>query len=114
MSLILEDYLEDNANPHKIIKKLRIKDLEHAINHGYDFNNIKRGRIPKNMVSNVGFLEPYIGYDCKGVLNNIRLHIEKLQLLPSIHSSKSLKKIDIRKRLINIGKRYLLFTRFIT
>lgn len=113
MSLIFEDYLEEDANPLNVIDKLKIKDLARAIREPYNFRNIKKGKVTKKMIGGVGFLESYVGYDCKDLLTNIRFHIDKLKLLPSLHDRKKLKKIDIRRRLINLGKKYLLFTKLL-
>jgi hypothetical protein len=113
MSLIFDDYLKEGAITKKIVNKLKIEDLASAIREGYNFKNIKKNRITKTMTGGVKFFEPYVRYDCKDLLMNIRFHIDKLKLLYSVQKPKNIKKIDVRKRLINLGKRYLLFTKLL-
>ena len=113
MSLIFDDYLKEGAITKKIVNKLKIEDLASAIREGYNFRNIKKSRITKTMTGGVKFFEPYVRYDCKDLLMNIRFHIDKLKLLYSVQKPKNIKKIDVRKRLINLGKRYLLFTKLL-
>ncbi len=113
MSLIFEDYLETGDDPKNIAKDLKIDKLAQAIDDGFEFRQIKKGKISKKMVGNIGFLKPYVGYDCERFLINIRYHIDKLRRIPTMKTRKKAKTIDIKKRLENLGKRYLLFTKFL-
>lgn len=111
MSLILEDYLKEEDKAENIINDLLIENLAKALDTGFQFNNIKEGKITKTMVGDVGFLEKYVGYNYESFLRNIRLHIEKLKRF----SGRPIpEKTNIRQRLINLGKRYILLTKFLT
>jgi len=114
MILILGHYLETGAKAERVIKQLRMKNLTNAINAGFNFRQIRGGKIKKNMVGDVGFLKSYVDYDCGAFLKNIRFHIEQLKLLPELYDDiENVVGIDVKQRLTNLGKRYLLFTKFL-
>jgi hypothetical protein len=111
MKLVLEHYMKKGVDSKIVIEKLRIKHLAKAIDDGFEFENIKRGRIDVNMIGDVGFFKHYVGYDCETLLKRIRFHIEQIKLLPQLYEKTN--KIDIKARLENLGKRYILFTKFL-
>jgi len=111
MKLVLEHYMKKEVDSKVVIEKLRIKHLAKAIDDGFEFENIKRGRIDVNMIGDVGFFKHYVGYDCETLLKRIRFHIEQIKLLPELYEKTN--KIDIKTRLENLGKRYILFTKFL-
>ncbi|ODS36449.1 MAG: hypothetical protein A7316_10035 [Candidatus Altiarchaeales archaeon WOR_SM1_86-2] len=111
--LILVHYLKKGADVEKIIEKLKIENLSKAIDDGFDFKKIKRGKIDKNMIVGIGFFKDYVGYDCEAILKKIRFHIEQIKLLPELYDLKKTDKIDVKRRLENLGKRYILFTKFL-
>ncbi|MDH3251808.1 MAG: hypothetical protein OEM41_03390 [Ignavibacteria bacterium] len=113
MSLILEHYLRAGVDPVKIIGKLKVQHLARAIEDGFDFRKIKRGKIQARMLGDAGFLRNYVGYDCEKLLKNIRFHIDQLHLLPDLYDLKRTDKVNVRARLENLGKRYLLLTKFV-
>jgi hypothetical protein len=111
MRLILEHYMEKGVDSKIVIEKLKIKHLAKAIDDGFQFENIKKGKIDVKMIGAVGFFKHYVGYDCETLLKRIRFHVEQIKLLPELY--KKTGKIDVKTRLENLGKRYLLFTRFL-
>jgi hypothetical protein len=111
MKLILEHYIKKGVDSEKIIGKLKIENLAKAIDEGVDFENIKKGKIDEKMIGDVGFFKHYVGYDCETLLKRIRFHIEQIKLLPELYEKTN--KIDVKARLENLGKRYLLFTKFL-
>jgi hypothetical protein len=113
MSLILEHYLVGGVDPVKIIGKLRVHNLARAIEDGFDFRKIKKGKIQARLLGDAGFLKNYVGYDCEKLLKNIRFHIDQLQLLPELYDLKETTRVNVRARLENLGKRYLLLTKFV-
>jgi len=113
MTLIYTHYLKNRRNPKDIIEELRVKKLAKAIDEGFDFNNIKEGKISEEMVGDVGFLQKYIGYDCEALLIQVRYHIDQLKLLPKLYNLRKTKEVNVKRRLENQGKRYILFTKFL-
>jgi hypothetical protein len=113
MSLILDHYLAGGVDPVKIIARLRVHNLARAIEDGFDFRKIRKGTIQAKLLGDAGFLRNYIGYDCEKLLKNIRFHIDQLQLLPELYDLRETTKVNVRARLENLGKRYLLLAKFI-
>ncbi len=114
MDLILDHYLDKNAPEEKVIEKLRLEQVTKAMEEGFDFRKVKKGTITKELTGDNPFLNKYIGYDCEALLRKIRHHIEQIKLLPELYNLKEDKKINVKSRLENLGKRYLLFARFLT
>jgi len=113
MTLIYTHYLKNKRDSKKIIEELKVEKLAKAIDEGFDLNNIKDGKINEEMVGDVGFLHNYIGYDCEAFLIQIRYHIDQLKLLPKLYNLKKTKEVNVKRRLENQGKRYILFTKFL-
>lgn len=113
MTLIYTHYLKNKIDPVKIIEKIKVEKLAKAIDDGFDFNNIKDGKISEEMIGDVGFLQKYIGYDCEALLIQIRYHIDQLKLLPQLYNLRKTKEVNVKRRLENQGKRYILFTKFL-
>ena len=114
MTLIFDHLLAHNADPEKIIRMLKIEHLANAIDTGFDFTKIKRGRIGVRVVAGVGFLKHFVGSDCEELLKNIRFHIEQLKILPDLYRLKKNRRIRIKRRIKNLGTRYMLFTKFLS
>jgi hypothetical protein len=115
MDLILEHYLEKNVPEEKIIEKLKTTNLSKALEEGFDFKKLKKGLITNMLIGDNPFLKKYVGYDCEALLRKIRHHIEQIKLLPELYNlNEDNKKINIKTRLENLGKRYILFTKFLT
>jgi hypothetical protein len=81
---------------------------------GFDFKKVKKGTITRMLTADNPFLNKYIGYDCEALLRKIRHHIEQIKLLPELYNLKEDSKVNVKSRLENLGKRYLLFARFLT
>ncbi len=113
MSLILDHYVVGGVDPVKIIARLRVHNLARAIEDGFDFRKIREGTIQGRLLGDAGFLKTYVGYDCERLFKNIRFHIDQLQLLPELYNLKETTKVNVRARLENLGKRYLLLTKFV-
>src|SRR5215212_7478479 len=74
MDLIFDHYLEKQVDEEKIIEKLRVDQLAKAIDDGFDFKKMKKGKIDLEMTGDNPFLKKYIGYDCEAFLRKIRHH----------------------------------------
>lgn len=114
MDLILDHYLDKNVPEEKVIEKLRTEQLIKAMDDGFDFKKIKKGLITEAMIGDNPFFKKYVGYDCEAILRKIRHHIEQIKLLPELYNLKEDKTINVKTRLENLGKRYILFTKFLT
>jgi hypothetical protein len=112
-SLILDHYLTRKADAGKVIRYLKTGHLSRAFDEGFDFRRIKKGSVTEKMVVNTPFLKSYIGLDCEGLLKRILIHIEQLKLLPELYDIEKTERVDIRRRLENLGRRYVLFARFL-
>lgn len=113
MELILVHYLRNNVPADKIIPKFRIKNLEDALDEGFDFTSLKKGQITTALTKSNPFLERYNGNDCEELFKNIRKHILLLQLLPELYDLSKETSINVKTRMNNLGKRYLLLARFL-
>lgn len=114
MTLVFDHFLAHNADPEKIIRMLKIDHLANAIDTGFDFKKIKSGKVSERMIADVGFLKHFVGSDCEALLKNIRFHIEQLKILPDLYHLKKNKRVRIRRRIRNLGTRYILFTKFLS
>lgn len=113
MDLIFDHYLDKNVPVEKVIEKLKVEQLAKAIDDGFDFKKMKKGKIDLEMTGDNPFLKKYTGYDCEALLRKIRHHIEQVKLLPELYNLHDEKKVNAGQRLENLGKRYILFTRFL-
>jgi len=112
-SLILDHYLTRKADAGKVIGHLKTEHLSKAFDEGFDFRRIKKGRVTEKMIVNTPFLKSYTGLDCEGILKRILFHIEQIKLLPELYDIEKTDRVDIRRRMENLGKRYVLFARFL-
>lgn len=113
IDLIFDHYLQKEVPVEKVIEKLKIDQLAKAIDDGFDFKKMKKGKIDLEMTGDNPFLKKYIGYDCESYLRKIRHHIEQIKLLPELYNLADEKKVNAKQRLENLGKRYILFTRYL-
>jgi hypothetical protein len=72
---------------------------------------MRRGKV--SMIGNAGFFTSYVGRDCEHLMKSIRYHIDQLRLLPELYDLNDTSKVNVRARLENLGKRYVLLTRFL-
>jgi len=112
-ALIIEHYLKMGADEAKIIAKLKLENLNRLIDEGFDFSTIRKGTVSEAMVEDVAVLRPYAGLDLEGLLKKIRFHVEQLKLLPDLYDIKTTDKVNVRLRLENLGRRYVLLIRFL-
>jgi hypothetical protein len=80
---------------------------------GFDFSKMKKGVISPELIGENQFLKKYVGYNCEALLRKIRHHIEQIKLLPELYDLKKENKINLKSRLENLGKRYILFSKFL-
>ncbi|MCS6916139.1 MAG: hypothetical protein RMK52_09450 [Chitinophagales bacterium] len=112
--LILEHYLGQGVAAEKIIEKLRMEHLGKALESGFDFSELKKGRISERHCGDHPMLKKYIGYDAEALMRKIYHHLGQLKLLPELYDLKDEKKVNVRLRLENLGRRYLLLLRFLS
>jgi hypothetical protein len=114
IDLIFDHYLKKEVPSNIIIQKLKVEDLNKALDEGFDFSKIKKGKITDEVTGDSPFLKKYIGYDCEQLLRKISHHIGQMKLLPELYPNlDDDKKVNVKLRLENIGKRYLLFAKFL-
>ncbi len=65
------------------------------------------------MVEDTPSLKSRIGLHCDGLLKRILIRIEQIKLLPERYDIEKTERIDVRRRLENLGRRYILFARFL-
>jgi len=112
-ALVLDHYLQKGADEKKVIEKLKLESLAKLIDEGFDFDKIRRGRVDGQMVKDLAVLRQYAGLDLEGLLNKIRFHVEQLKLLPELYDIRTTDKVNVRLRLENLGRRYILLVRFL-
>jgi hypothetical protein len=112
-ALVLDHYLQKGADEKKIIEKLKLESLARLIDEGYDFATVRKGAVEEPMVKDVPVLRHYAGLDLEGFLKRIRFHIEQMKLLPDLYDIKKTDKVNVRLRLENLGRRYVLLVRFL-
>jgi len=113
MKLILDHYLKKGVDEQVVIEKLKNTNLSKALEDGFDFTTIKKGKVTSTMVKDVKFLKHYVGMDCEALLKKIRGHIEQVKLLPELYDLSKTDKVNVHIRLLNLGKRYILFSKFL-
>lgn len=111
--LVLEHYLKREVDEKKVIEKLKLESLVRLIDEGFDFSTVRKGPVEESMVKDVPVLRHYSGLDLEGLLKKIRFHIEQLKLLPDLYDIKKTDKVNVRLRLENLGRRYILLVRFL-
>jgi hypothetical protein len=112
-ALVLDHYMRRGADEAKVIEKLKLENLARLIDEGFDFATVRKGAIKETMVKEVPVLRHYAGLDLEGLLKKIRFHIEQLKLLPELYDIRTTDKVNVRLRLENLGRRYILLVRFL-
>ena len=112
-ALILEHYLRMGADEAKVIANLKLENLTRLIDDGFDFSTVRKGAVEESMVKDVPVLRHYAGLDLEGLLKKIRFHVEQLKLLPELYDIRTTDKVNVRLRLENLGRRYILLVRFL-
>jgi hypothetical protein len=112
-ALVLDHYLQKGADEKKIIEKLKLENLARLIDEGFDFEKIRKGRVDVELVKDLPVLRHYTGLDLEWLLKKIRFHIEQLKLLPELYDIRTTDKVNVRLRLENLGRRYILLVRFL-
>jgi hypothetical protein len=112
-ALVLDHFLQKGADEKKVIEKLKLENLARLIDEGFDFSTVRKGAIEEPMVKDVPVLRHYAGLDLEGLLKKIRFHIEQMKLLPELYDIRTTDKVNVRLRLENLGRRYILLVRFL-
>ena len=112
-TLIFDHYLRRHAGPVKIVRALKMENLSKAIDSGFDFTKIKKGVVTREITRDMQFLRSHVGDDCEELLKRIRANTEHIKVLPELYHLKTTKRVDIRRRLMNLGVRYVLLMRFL-
>ncbi len=112
-ALVLEHYLQKGADEKKIIEKLKLENLARLIDEGFDFSTVRKGSVEDSMVKDVPALRHYAGLDLERFLKRIRFHIEQLKLLPDLYDIRKTDKVNVRLRLENLSRRYVLLIQFL-
>jgi hypothetical protein len=112
-ALVLDHYLQKGADEKKIIEKLKLENLVRLIDEGYNFSTVRKGAVEETLVEDAPVLRHYTGLDLEGLLKKIRFHIEQMKLLPELYDIRTTDKVNVRLRLENLGRRYILLVRFL-
>jgi len=112
-ALVLDHYLQKGADEKKVIEKLKLENLGRLIEEGFDFSAIRKGAVGESLVKDIPVLRHYAGLDLERFLKRIRFHIEQLKLLPDLYDIRKTDKVNVRLRLENLGRRYVLLIRFL-
>jgi hypothetical protein len=112
-ALVLDHYLQKGADEKKVIEKLRLETLARLIDEGFDFSAIRKGCVDAVLLKEMPMLRHYAGLDLERFLKRIRFHIEQLKLLPDLYDIRKAEKVNVRVRLENLGRRYILLIRFL-
>ena len=112
-ALVLDHCLQKGADEKKVIERLRIESLARLIDEGFDFSSIRKGAVEESMVKEMPALRHYAGLDLERFLKRIRFHIEQLKLLPDLYDIRKTDKVNVRQRIDNLGRRYILLIRFL-
>jgi hypothetical protein len=112
-ALILDHYLRRGVDETKVIEKLKLENLARLLDEGFDFEKIRKGRVDGEMVKELPVLRHYAGLDLEGLLKKIRFHIEQMKLLPELYDIRTTDKVNVRLRLENLGRRYILLVLFL-
>jgi hypothetical protein len=112
-ALVLEHYFKIGADEARVIEKLKIESLARLIDEGFDFTTVRKGVVEESMAKDNPVLRHYAGIDLERFLKRIRFHVEQLKLLPDLYDIKKTDKVNVRLRLENLGRRYILLIRFL-
>ena len=112
-ALVLDHYLQKGADEKKVIERLKIDSLVRLIEEGFDFSAIRKGAVEESLVRDMPVLRHYAGLDLERFLKRIRFHIEQLKLLPDLYDIQKADRVNVRQRLDNLGRRYVLLIRFL-
>jgi hypothetical protein len=113
IELILVHYHRNKVPAEKIIPRLKIESLSEALDGGFDFTALKKGKVSPTLAGESPFMTKYIDHDCEQLYKKIRKHIEAIQLLPELYNLSEERGINTKTRLENLGKRYLLLVKFL-
>lgn len=111
-ALVLDHYLQKGADEKKVIEKLKLENLARLVDEGFDFSAIRKGVVEESMVKDMPVFRHYAGLNLERFLKRIRFHIEQLKLLPDLYDIRKTDRVNVRLRLENLGRRYVLLIRF--
>ena len=112
-ALVLDHYLQKGADERKVIEKLKLENLARLIDEGFAFSDIRKGAVEESMAKDMPVLRHYAGLDLERFLKRIRFHIEQIKLLPDLYDIRKTDMVNVRSRLENLGRRYILLIRFL-
>ena len=97
---IIQPFVEDEVNIDRVIQQLEIKQMQRALEDGFNFGKLKRGEVETATVADVPQLQVYAGWSTERLFLNIYEKITVLQKIVAIDSDNP----NIRKqvRLKNI------------
>ncbi|MEZ5045031.1 MAG: hypothetical protein R2828_34360 [Saprospiraceae bacterium] len=114
IDLIFKHYLTRRIPEEIVIDKLKIEEIKKSFEAGFNFNLLKEGTITESIYQEIKSYKHYIGYNCEELITKILNVSIQLKLIPELYDDIHVNsKINIKKRIENLGTRYLILIRFI-
>ena len=104
-------YTEGNSPIDKVVARLQTRHVEAALDSGFDFNLVKKGKIKKRITDGVLQYERYVGWTTEQLFSGIYLRIKELQTIVEIDPHNEQYRKDVR--LLNIRKLMILLLKHI-
>ena len=112
---LLSHTSKDGVNHLGIIKELSNQAFTRAFEEGFNFKNLKKGKLPTSVVTNLNQkrAEKYIGWDTEQLIMSIEGKINELKKLPRIYKHINTAPLNLNLRLSNLFLQLRLLALFI-
>lgn len=113
MDLMLDHYQKKGGQLKKIIPILKTEALKEAMEQGFDFSKIKRGKIKQVHLPKSSYYKKYLGSDLENLFERSLNTIEGLRVMLKLDPQLENPKYRPSVRIRNLIKLQLLIIRFI-
>lgn len=108
---LIFSYLRYDLPVDDVIANLQIGDMRSALESGFNFNSLKKGKVRDDVAGDQAQYQQYVGWSTERLFSNIYVKIKDLQTI--VRMDPENKKIRKGVRLINILKLMLLLMKHI-
>jgi len=102
---IIQPFVEDDVNVDKVIKQLEVKQLQKALEAGFNLDSLKRGGVKAETIDNVPQLKVYVDWSTERLFLSIYEKITVLQKIIAIDADnpKIRKQVRLNNILLQMG-----------
>jgi hypothetical protein len=114
ISLMLNDYLENNLDEKTTVEQLKVTAIQHAFDKDFEFSKIKKGKIKPNSLPKDEYYLKFSQDDAEKLFRKIHIKINELKRSVELYDTFSEKKMRLNVRLKNLLKLLLVTAKFVS